>query len=102
MRPSPPLAGESGRGGAACSVLVARAPSLPSPASGGGAQAPCVWQARSPRQREHTIEIDALGEMRGQPIERVLDLGLVRNRRRARAEPREPGRALAIIREQPV
>ena len=34
--PSPPLAGESRRGEAACSVRAARAPSLPAPASGGG------------------------------------------------------------------
>src|SRR6516162_690361 len=54
------------------------------------------------RQAEQAIEIDVRGNVRGESIERVLDESIVRDNGSSRAEPRQPGCALAVVAEQPM
>src|ERR1700733_12314846 len=64
----------------------------------------CCRPSRSARSRsscesEEQVEVDMPGQMRGEFVERLLDLRVV-GEFRTHAEPREPGRALAVVGEE--
>src|SRR5580658_1238270 len=58
-------------------------------------------RSRSSRESEKPVEIDMAGEMRGEFVERLLDLRFI-GKFRTCAEALEPGGALAILGEKPM